>query len=78
MNKREVSMATRKTLQAAHCIDYDTFCDVIYGGKQDAYTDGKFHAMRRNFPNWYCELDLHHADRFGQYVIDRNKDLQGE
>ena len=65
----------RTILQKAYCMDLDTFLKVLYGrepGKYDQYHLEKYHKMRNNFIQWFCELDEDIAEQFCQYSI---KDL---
>ena len=58
----------RRILQAAYCMDYDRYCEIM-GQEQDYYSKEKWQLMQKNFSRWYCELDLGNAEKFCKGVL---------
>jgi hypothetical protein len=82
MNKRIPSDKERQEQAIDQCAefmdklhyspDYETFCTVMYDGKMDYYTEGKFESFKRNAINYYYGLDSLNRRKFISAILTTN------
>ena len=60
----------RAACQAAYCMDYRTYVDVMKLPYGDSAKE-KFLQMQDDFSKWYCSLDSLNSSRFMNYALRR-------